>query len=253
MSLFQKSAKSFAVPPEDRQLVDVHSHILPDIDDGSKSLGASIAILNGLKSQGFTDVILTPHYVAETIYTSSRRNNLDLLDRLKQVAPEGINLYLGNELYVDRSLSSRLEQGTISSLAGSKYILVELPMSGEFEGYEDIFDELRFKGYQVILAHPERYQSTHRDFILERLYQSNVLFQCNYGSFIGQYGKNSQKVAEKLAKNKRIFALGTDIHHERDYSEIEQSLVELTKFYTLEEICELTSENPRKILENANH
>lgn len=229
-------------------MIDVHSHILYGIDDGSKSIEESIDIINGLKSQGFTDLILTPHYVAETIYTSEKNKNKKILEKIKKEVKD-INIYLGNEIYVDRFISDLLKTGKISSLAGSKYLLIELPMSGEFDGFEDIFDSLRHEGYKVILAHPERYSATHHDFsILERLQDSGVLFQCNYGSFIGQYGKNSKKTVEYLARNKMIFTLGTDIHHPRDYSEIAKSLKRLQKFYSKDEIENLTCKNPHKIL-----
>ena len=248
--------------------IDIHSHILFGIDDGSKNLETSLAILDGLKSQGFTNAILTPHYVADTIYTSSRQNNQKILRELKKAWEEHekaslsdssaatfslghLHLHLGNEIYIDRSISELLKSRTISPLADGKYLLIELPMSGEFDGYEDIFDSLRLEGYQVILAHPERYSSTHHDFsILERLHASGILFQCNYGSFIGQYGKNSKKTAEKLAREKLIFALGTDIHHERDYSEIKKSLKRLSKFYSSSELEDLTTKNPQKILQD---
>lgn len=251
-------------------LVDIHSHILPGIDDGSKSLVDSLAILIGLKFQGFSEVILTPHYVPDTIYTSTRAKNLAIFRKLEQAwteyekacdqesvrlgdePPFKLKIHLGNEIYIDRQISELLKKKQISPLADSKYLLIELPMSGEFDDFEDIFDSLRLDGHQVILAHPERYSSTHHDSsILERLHENGVLFQCNYGSFIGQYGKNSQRLAKKLAKNRLIFALGTDIHRPRDYSEIAKSLKVLSKFYSAEELNEITAKNPRKILSKA--
>ena len=230
-------------------MIDVHSHILPGIDDGSKSLDQSVNILAGLKNQGFTEVILTPHYVQDTKYCSLRSENLKLLRKLKKVAPKGLKLYLGNELYIDRTLPQLLKKRKISALAGSKYLLVEFPMSGEFDGYEDILDSLRLAGYQVIIAHPERYSISHRDFtFIERLCELGVLFQCNYGSFIGQYGRKSCKIAKKLARRKLIFILGTDIHHERNYDEIKKSLRVLRRFYNDDELEALTTTNPAQII-----
>lgn len=232
-------------------MIDIHNHCLPGVDDGSKSLEASLEILNGLKEQGFAAAILTPHYVNGTSWASPLVKNREIFEELKGQSP--IDLYLGNEIYIDRNIFSLLERNLISPLADSHYLLIELPMSGEFDGYEDIFDELRLQGYQVILAHPERYHSSHSDFsILERLAEDGVLFQCNYGSFIGQYGKNSQKIAKKLAKNQLIFTLGTDIHHVRDYSEIQTSLSVLAKYYSSDELEELTTKNPELILQDRN-
>ena len=228
-------------------MIDVHSHIIPGIDDGSGDFDTSLEILKGLESQGFTDVILTPHYVADTTYVSTKANNQAILQKLQEISP--VNLHLGNEIYIDRNIAALLDTDTISSLAGSSYLLIELPMSGEFEGYEDIFKDLQVKGYKIVLAHPERYHAMHEDFsILAKLRDRGILFQCNYGSFIGQYGKNTLKTAKKLAKNHWIFTLGTDIHRPRDYSEITRSLAKLSKFYAPKELEALTADNPRQIL-----
>ena len=229
-------------------MIDIHSHLLPNIDDGSRSFEDSVAIINGLASVGVADIIITPHYVAETEWVSTRTKNqvliADLRSRIK-----GAKLYLGNEIYIDQNIAQRLKKGIISPLADSKYLLVELPMSGEYEGYEDILLSLIQAGYKVILAHPERYHTSHKklDKLIE-LRDMGVLFQCNLGSIIGQYGKNAQKTIKKLAKADMIYCFGTDIHHRRDYSEITKAQKKLRKYYSEEELQTLLDTNPRKIL-----
>ena len=141
-------------------MIDIHSHILPGVDDGARTLTDSIEILRELVSVGVTDVVMTPHYIVDTHYMSSRFENLKIIEKLKQVvADEGlnINIYLGNEIFIDNGILENLKMGKISGLAGSRYLLIELPLNEEFPNYEDIFLDLMNRGYKVVLAHPERY------------------------------------------------------------------------------------------------
>ena len=232
-------------------MIDIHSHILPGIDDGSKSFDESLDILKGLAEQGITDIIATPHFIAETNQTSSHSKNqrllLELANRAKDI---NINIYLGNEIYIDREIAKYLRTRRISPLADSKYLLIELPMSGEFAGYEDIFKSLQESGWTIILAHPERYHTVQKDYqIVKNLAKQGILLQCNLGSFIGQYGKHALKTAKHLAKDQLIFCFGTDIHRKRDYAEISLAQQKISKFYTPEEINTLFIENPKKIVQ----
>ncbi len=236
------------------QMIDLHSHILPGIDDGAAAIENSLDLVRELYSGGVTEIFATPHYVDETIYTSSRDANLKLVSDLqKRLDAEGIpvKIYLGNEIYINREILSLLNAGEISSMGGSKYLLVELPMSGDFPGYSDIFLELIRAGYKVILAHPERYVTFQKDFdLIIELFDMGVLLQCNIGSFVDQYGKAARKVAVKLAKEKMIFGVGTDIHHLRGEDFLPGAMKKLSKYYNSEELEELLVGNPRKIIQN---
>lgn len=235
-------------------MIDIHSHLLPGVDDGSQSLEDSVEIIRGLAEQGITDIIVTPHYIAETDSVSPRARNLELLDELRHTvatANLSVNLHLGNELYIDAELQHLLKSGTISPLADSSYILVELPMSGEYDDFEEILAELQELGWRVILAHPERYYAMQQDYNkLLDLHARGVLFQCNLGSIIGQYGKTACKTLKKLAKDNLIFAFGTDIHHQRDYREIAKAQKKLGKFYSAETLRLILEQNPRQIIES---
>ena len=106
-------------------MIDIHNHLLYGIDDGSKSLEDSVDILENLYIIGYTDIILTPHYISHTKYSSSRKNNLILLDTLKKSLKEKgikINLYLGNEIYINHHIGDLLDREEISSLNNSMII-----------------------------------------------------------------------------------------------------------------------------------
>lgn len=233
-------------------MIDLHSHVLPGIDDGAKTFENSIAIARELSEQGVTDLIATPHYICDTIYTSPRSDNAKLLEQLQQTLKEegiDINVYLGNELYIDESIRKLIENKTVSSLADSEYVLLEFPLNNAYPNYEDIIGDLIQSGYKVVLAHPERYAITQNDFqILVDLYDMGVLMQCNLGSFLGKYDKHAEKTAVKLAKNKMIYGLGSDIHHVRRDDSILKAIKRLKKYYREDELDKLLNENPRKIL-----
>ena len=233
-------------------MIDIHSHILPGVDDGARTFEDSVRIVKWLAMQGVTDVIATPHYVNETEYVSLRAQNLSLLIKLmKELKSEniGVNLYLGNEIYIDRNVAELLRLRKISTLADSKYLLVELPLNDEYPDWEDILMDLMARGYRVVLAHPERYAIVQKDYeIIKRLHDAGILLQCNLASLVGRYGKSAQKIIRKLAKDKMIFAFGSDVHRcgRSDYLVLAQK--KLNRYYNKRELNQLLVVNPSRIL-----
>ncbi len=233
-------------------MIDLHSHILPGIDDGAKTFDDSLEILRGLASQGITEVVLTPHYVVDTSYVSTRKANqkifAELQTKIKQ-ANIPVQVYLANEIYIDREIEKLLKAEIISPINDTKNILVELPMSGEFQDYEDILLSLKYAGWNVILAHPERYHSFQKNYnLILSLVNQGILLQSNLGSIIGQYDKEAKKTVKHLAKDKLIYCFGTDIHRVRDFSEIAKAQKKLRKYYSEEELEEVLNRNPHKII-----
>lgn len=235
-------------------MIDIHSHLLFGVDDGSKTIEESTSVIRNLSEMGVTDIILTPHYINYTSHSSDKASNEKILKELrKKLIDENINvnLYLGNEIYIDSEIIKLLKEEKISTLNNSKYILIELPMSGDHDSYMDIFLDLINLGYKVILAHPERYITFQNDF--EKLYELKeigVLFQCNIGSIIGQYGKNSRKLLKKLLKSEMVEFLGTDIHHKKeDYSFLQKAENKIKKIIDEEKSEDLLVNNAKKIIE----
>ena len=235
-------------------MIDIHSHLLPNLDDGVTSFGQSIEIIRGLSEVGVTDLILTPHYVPESKWCSPKKINQQKLDALvRHLFNAGVKMrvYLGNEIYINSDIVDLIKNGTVSTLANSKYVLVELPMSGEWAGFEDVLLLLKQKGFKPILAHPERYSTSAKDIsYLYELASAGVLFQCNLGSIVGQYGRKPKKVIKKLAKANLIWCFGTDIHHARNYGEIIKAKKKLRHYYTEEDLNDLLVNNPRRILQS---
>jgi len=237
-------------------MIDIHSHIIPNIDDGSGSYEESLKILRNAYKNGVTDIVLTPHYIIGSIYASSYSKNKELFNTLKSKLEEekiALNLYLGNEIFVDNDMVGMLKEGKISSLNNTRYVLFELPMNSEYKRIKELLFDLQSNGYTPIIAHPERYRIIKEDpRRCEELIEAGALFQSNIGSLFGRYGKEAKITLKILLKHKFITFLASDIHHDRDdfYNEIKPLEEKLNTFLDKDYVADLFVNNAKKVLCN---
>jgi len=190
--------------------VDIHSHILPGIDDGAKDIDESMNLIKKFKLLGYEKLITTPHVMADS-YNNSTKKILEKLNFLKQKVTE-IKIETSAEYYVDEEFQKRLENKDLLPF-GKKYILFETSYYTKPNNLEYIIFDIKSLGFIPVFAHPERYRYLQDNFKeYEKLKSLGVLFQCNINSIGGHYGKIAQKIIEKLAKNKMIDFLGSDVH-----------------------------------------
>lgn len=197
-------------------MIDMHSHILYDVDDGCKSIQDSIAIIRKMKKIGFDKIVLTPHYIKGSNYVcdnDTKKQRLNLINQLLKENEIDVELILGNEVYINDEIDDLIMSKQIFTINKTRYILIELPLYNKINNVEDIIYELKLRGYLPIIAHPERYlyfQQNKQE--LKKIYESGVYFQCNYGSVIGQYGKDAMNLVTYLLENNMVSFMGTDIH-----------------------------------------
>ena len=170
-----------------------------------------------MKSVGFDNVILTPHYIADSEYSA---NNEDKIERLKILKEEvkkqkiDINLYLGNEIFISDHIIEDIKKGNIYTLNNSKYLLFELPFHNQIINLSDIVYEMKVAGFIPILAHPERYTYFQDNYkLVDALKEEGLLFQSNFASITGFYHKGSMKLLKYMLKKGYVDYFGTDIHH----------------------------------------
>ena len=196
--------------------VDIHSHLLPGIDDGAKNLDNSIELISKMASYGIKNIITTPHVLGDVYPNSSKL----IKDKLKEVQNEllkrkmyDINIDAAAEYMMDEQFSKLLESDDILTIKDN-YVLVEMSFfSAPLNLFEIIF-EIQLKGYKPVLAHPERYIFYHNDFNnFYKLKKAGCLFQLNLLSLTEQYGKSVQKASNKLLKEGMYDFVGTDTHH----------------------------------------
>lgn len=235
-------------------MIDIHSHILPAVDDGSKDLAMSLDMARMYVENGFTTVIATPHYIEGSISTKKDKNK-KVLDMFKEeLKRENIELeiLLGNEAYVSMDLIGDLEEGRVASLYDSRYVLLELPMQDMPLYVESLIYELQLKGYTPIIAHPERNSTIVEDpNILYNLIEKGALAQLNLPSLEGRYGEKIKETAEILLSHNMIHFLGTDAHTNRVRSpKVSEGLNILKSLISEEKYEDLTINNPTKLINN---
>lgn len=231
-------------------MIDIHSHILYGIDDGSRDLEESISLLHTLQEEGVTEIILTPHYMEKTDYMASVSEVKSLIEELQEHTD--IKLYIGNEVYISNHLLEMIKAKKISTLNNSRYLLIELPMSTKLRDLEDIIYDLLISDIVPIIAHPERYSYFQEDIkSLDKYVEMGALFQSNYGSLIGKYGKTCEKTVKKLLKNHYITFMGTDIHRTDHPIDLKLAKKKLKKILKKQEVVDdLIYYNIKKVIEN---
>ncbi len=204
---------------------DIHSHLIPGIDDGSPDMDTSLALLKELEMLGYKKIITTPHVKTEYFQNDVTKLD-DLCERLRRAARfEGIKLDIevGAEHLLDEGVNQRIKNGQFKTF-GDNYLLVELPFMFPPFGLDGYIFELQLAGYKLILAHPERYLYWLNDFNqFIRLKDSGVLFQVNIISLGNYYGKDVYNLAKKLIDNNMVELLGTDTHSAKHIEAVRKS------------------------------
>jgi protein-tyrosine phosphatase len=197
--------------------VDMHSHILPGLDDGSKTLEDSVKYVKELHQLGYRKLICTPHIISD-IYPNTPATIQPAYDLLvAQLAAEQIpvEIQFGAEYMVNSDFEAMLKNEKLLMLSGN-YILIEMSYMAPSPNMKEVVFELIMKGLKPILAHPERYSYYHNRFSsLEYFLDAGCLLQVNLLSLLGNYGKEVKEMAEYLIENKLIAFAGTDLHHDR--------------------------------------
>ena len=240
---------------ENIRIFDIHTHIMDNVDDGSKNIEQSIKILREAEKVGVKDIILTPHHY-KTVFENSKVTLLSKYKELLNVIEKeniDINLYYGNEVYVFPEMDKELDK--YFTLANSKYILVETSFEVHQLYLESEIQKLIQLGYQPIIAHVERYKFVQNDIeLVDKFIEMGAEIQSNYASIIGYYGKGAQKTVKKLLKKEKIDYLASDVHKEQTiYEYMPDILKKLQKVTTPRYLEKLMYLNAEKILESTNN
>jgi tyrosine-protein phosphatase YwqE len=194
--------------------VDIHSHILPGIDDGSPDLVTSVRFVKSLQELGFDQLIATPHIYQE-LYPNTKEiifNTKDLLQQEMNKADISLKLSAGAEYMIDQDFKIDDSLCTLDQ----KHLLIEMSYLNESPGISQTIFDIEIKGYKPILAHPERYTFYFKDKSrLKRFKEKDCLFQLNLLSILGYYGKEVKQLAEALLKEKMYDFAATDLHHDK--------------------------------------
>lgn len=233
--------------------IDIHTHILPGVDDGAANWQQTEKMIQLQKEQGVTDIIATPHFDVE-----SNRQKPEQIRQLvseanelaSKVAP-GIRLYSGEEVLYTPGILELYRQGEILTLADSRYLLLEFFPRSSYREIEKAVREFVGEGVIPVIAHVERYHHLMQQYDrMNELIKMGALFQMNSRSMLGSFFDKRKKMCHKLAQNGFVHFLGSDCHNEEERPpSMYKSYEVLRKLSGEQEAAGMVCENAKCILE----
>lgn len=200
-----------------RDVIEIHTHILPGIDDGPATLEQSLALGRHYARLGITRVICTSHFIPGTAWAASREIVLEKMALVQECFDSNdiaVALLPGMEIAFHRKLAERLEHRQLLPLAASARFLVEPSFTETAEELLDMVEMLAGRGYRFILAHPERIPAIQEmvEVVADFARDHGVEIQLNTGSLLGKFGSDSRRTALRLIERECVQYLGSDAH-----------------------------------------
>ena len=218
--------------------VDIHSHILPGIDDGANNVDESIKLISGMKNLGFSKIIGTPH-TYPGLYDNTNESIIKSYEQLSNKFENGIKVCFASEYLIDETIMERIKKNEILCLK-DKFLLLETSFIDYPLNFYDIIFEIKLNGYIPVIAHPERYIFMHNDFkTYYKLKKMGCKFQLNLLSLTGFYGKDIRIISKKMINKNLIDFAGSDIHNLNHILQFDKK-IDLKNFDKLINILENT-------------
>ncbi len=221
-------------------MIDIHTHILPNVDDGSPSLEVSLSMLEEQVKQGVKEVYLTPHVCFGNKQYYEKEELKEKFEKFKNACKNiPINLQLGEEIFYRSNSYEAFKNDKFLPLGDTNYYLVEFSLSQDFEDIESTVYNLTCLGKKIIIAHPERYSYMKED-LMDRLKEAGAYFQINASSIFGDFGKHAKKRAKILLKKGYVDFVASDCHNmETRKPDLAESIRYIEKKYKVKILNEL--------------
>ena len=212
---------------------DMHSHFIPGIDDGAKTIEDSLTLVRAMKDMGYKTIITTPHVMID-YYANTTQIIQEGLAKVQEALKQDqidITIKAAAEYYIDEYFIKLLDTEPLLTIYNNE-VLVEFSMMYEPPMLFDVIFKMQAAGYRPIIAHPERYLFFHRNFDKYRMLKDRgCLMQMNMLSVTGHYGKNIKSVADELLGMQLYDYCGSDMHHER-HAALLKSMAGTKDYYT---------------------
>ena len=238
-SLFGASKKT--TPDLSFLAADMHSHLLPGLDDGLQEIEQSIAFIKELQQLGYKKLICTPHILSD-VYPNSPETILPKLELVRDALEKNnidMQVEAAAEYMVDLDFENYFNAGKPLLTFGKNLILIEMSYVAASNNIENVIFNLRLKGLQPILAHPERYNYYLGNIDqFQRFIDLGCYLQINILSLLGYYGEGSKITAQNLLKKNMVTLVGTDMHHENHLNSL-KTLASKKSFYKLFESIDI--------------
>lgn len=212
-------------------MIDIHTHVIPFVDDGASSMEASVSMIKKAITAGVTDLICTPHY-RKKMFETKKTDIITNFEKLKQELARQklkINLYLGQEIKYDGNTRKQIIENELLTINNTGYVLLEFSYKTDTDISEITYD-YSIKGLIPIIAHIERYSYIKNIEQVLDIKQCGGLIQVNASTILGKNGLRSKKFAKKLIKHNLVDFVASDIHENREYNLREAYLYITKKF-----------------------
>lgn len=236
-------------------MIDIHSHILPSIDDGAETEKDSIAMAEAAIAQGITTIIATPHHRNRTYdnYKADIQTHVAVLNELFQAHTLPLTVLPGQEVRIYGEIVEDFEKGEIQTLNDSKYVLIEFPSDSVPHYTEKLFYDLQVAGLRPVIAHPERNRELLRDH--NRMYElirNGALSQVTAASVVGSFGKQIEAYSHQLIEANLAHFIASDAHNTTTRGCKLKEAYELVKEKFGVETYYMLMQNSQLLVENAN-
>jgi protein-tyrosine phosphatase len=237
-------------------MIDLHTHILPGIDDGSRSMEASVTMAELALDSGTTMLVATPHANQmgrfENFFTKSLFRRFRALKEELEEEEIPLKLYLGMEIFASEDMGEKIRRKQLIGLNGSRYYLVEFGFHEEPEQIQHYLNILDKAGAVPLIAHPERYDCVKDDpEIVAQWKKWGALIQLNQGSLLGHFGPTAAQAGEELLERQLVTCVASDAHGTRGRTPRLDEIRQLLRASLGEEKTkELLEVHPRRIIAN---
>ena len=233
-------------------IFDIHCHIVPGVDDGAANIEETRKLLEMEYKQGVRNIILTPHFRFQMFETPLEKvqRQFRLAEAAAAEISKDLHLYLGCEFHANMDMIPMLHEKKVSTMAGSRYVLVEFSHSSEATYIRERLSALLSSGYRPIAAHIERYEATRTDLdFVEELVDMGACMQINADSIVGKDGFFTKRYCYNLMKNDLVQFVGSDCHDSRKrISRIGEAYQNVAKKIGRDYAEEFFIRNPQKII-----
>ena len=217
MGLFSRN-KSSQIADFSLLKTDMHSHLIPGVDDGARDMETSLELIRGMQELGYTKIITTPHILWDMYQNTSEiiLEKLELLRTAVKYAGIDVEINAAAEYFLDDHVEELLKEKKPLLTIHKNWVLSEFSLAYPSHSLKSILFEMQMQGYQPVIAHPERYiyLKDAKDFY-DQLKDIGCLFQLNLPSIGGYYGKSVLELAQYLIKKEYYDLIGTDLHNDR--------------------------------------
>ena len=235
-------------------MIDIHSHIISAIDDGSKNIEMTLEMLRNAERDGTKEIVATPHYLLEYGESTIAEVKAFVEEINSIIKSERINLkvYSGQEVYYNENIIQYYMEGKIGTINDSRYMLIEFPIHKLNKNIINVVYELQIRDIVPIIAHPERYKALiAKPSRINRFINEGYLFQMNAGSLEGKFGADVKKTAKIFLNNGIYNFIGSDAHNIKNRNTgLSNAMTILNKNKRIKDMGKIFEESSKKMLNN---